>query len=118
MAAATWTGVYPALTTAFDAAGDVDLRAVQGHARWLVEEGCSGLVPLGSLGRRRAAPPSGLPGSPPLGSRASGTDLRVVDPCAPSAHREEGGRAFHRVECVLGGQVRGDLTVGAPPSVI
>jgi 4-hydroxy-tetrahydrodipicolinate synthase len=40
----------PAMTTAFDAALNVDHAFVARHARWLVENGCSGIVCLGSLG--------------------------------------------------------------------
>lgn len=45
-----WRGVMPAMTTAFDAALNVDHAFVARHARWLVENGCSGIVCLGSLG--------------------------------------------------------------------
>ena len=45
-----WTGVMPALTTAFDEDLNVDLKFVARHARWQVENGVSGLVALGSLG--------------------------------------------------------------------
>ncbi|MGE5169338.1 MAG: dihydrodipicolinate synthase family protein [Rudaea sp.] len=46
----TWQGVIPALTTPFDERDRVDERFLAEHARWLVEHGCTGLVPLGSLG--------------------------------------------------------------------
>jgi 4-hydroxy-tetrahydrodipicolinate synthase len=45
-----WRGVIPALTTPFRADGGVDHAFLAQHARLLVEAGCSGLVPLGSLG--------------------------------------------------------------------
>ncbi len=45
-----WTGVMPAITTAFDEALNVDHAFVARHARWLVANGCSGIVCLGSLG--------------------------------------------------------------------
>ncbi len=45
-----WNGVIPAMTTAFKPDLSVDLEAVGKHARWLVENGCTGVVPLGSLG--------------------------------------------------------------------
>lgn len=45
-----WTGVMPAITTPFDAAGNIDHAFLAEHARWLVAEGCSGIVGLGSLG--------------------------------------------------------------------
>jgi len=45
-----WKGVFPAITTPFrpDLAVDHDLLAR--HVRWLVENGCRGIVALGSLG--------------------------------------------------------------------
>ena len=45
-----WTGVMPALTTAFDENLKVDHAFVARHAKWQVENGVSGLVALGSLG--------------------------------------------------------------------
>ncbi|MGE3171323.1 MAG: dihydrodipicolinate synthase family protein [Planctomycetota bacterium] len=43
-------GVLPAITTPFAADGAVDLAFLQQHARWMLDQGCAGLVPLGSLG--------------------------------------------------------------------
>ncbi len=45
-----WRGVIPAMTTAFKPDLSVDRAFVAEHARWLVENGCSGIVALGSLG--------------------------------------------------------------------
>lgn len=45
-----WTGVMPAMTTAFDEDLNVDHAFVARHANWLVANGCSGIVCLGSLG--------------------------------------------------------------------
>jgi 4-hydroxy-tetrahydrodipicolinate synthase len=45
-----WSGVLPAMTTPFDAELAVDHALLAVHARWLLENGCSGLVMLGSLG--------------------------------------------------------------------
>jgi 4-hydroxy-tetrahydrodipicolinate synthase len=45
-----WTGVMPAMTTAFDKDSNVDHAFVARHAQWLVENGCTGIVCLGSLG--------------------------------------------------------------------
>jgi 1-pyrroline-4-hydroxy-2-carboxylate deaminase len=45
-----WTGVMPALTTAFDENLQVDHEFVARHALWQIENGVSGLVALGSLG--------------------------------------------------------------------
>lgn len=45
-----WAGVLPAMTTAFQPDDSVDYAFVAKHARWLVENGCGGVVALGSLG--------------------------------------------------------------------
>jgi 4-hydroxy-tetrahydrodipicolinate synthase len=45
-----WYGVMPAMTTPFDAHLDVDHAFLAAHARWLLDNGCTGLVMLGSLG--------------------------------------------------------------------
>jgi 1-pyrroline-4-hydroxy-2-carboxylate deaminase len=45
-----WKGVIPAITTPFGDALRVDHGFLAEHARWLVDSGCTGLVPLGSLG--------------------------------------------------------------------
>lgn len=45
-----WTGVMPALTTAFNANLEIDHEFVARHARWQIENGVSGLIALGSLG--------------------------------------------------------------------
>jgi 1-pyrroline-4-hydroxy-2-carboxylate deaminase len=45
-----WKGVMPAITTSFDAQYRVDHEFIQEHCRWLLENGCTGIVALGSLG--------------------------------------------------------------------
>lgn len=45
-----WDGVLPAITTPFDASGAVDYGFLLRHAQWLLDSGCHGIVPLGSLG--------------------------------------------------------------------
>ncbi len=45
-----WAGVIPAITTAFKPDFGVDHQLVAKHARWLVDNGCTGVVALGSLG--------------------------------------------------------------------
>jgi 4-hydroxy-tetrahydrodipicolinate synthase len=44
-----WTGVLPAMTTAFNEDLTVDHATVARHAQWLMENGCSGMICLGSL---------------------------------------------------------------------
>ena len=45
-----WNGVMPAITTCFDADLQVDHVFMAKHCRWLLDAGCTGIVPLGSLG--------------------------------------------------------------------
>ena len=45
-----WHGVIPAITTPFDRDLRIDHGFLAEHARWLVDAGCTGIVPLGSLG--------------------------------------------------------------------
>lgn len=45
-----WRGVLPAITTPFDENLAVDHTFLTRHVQWLVENGCVGLVALGSLG--------------------------------------------------------------------
>lgn len=46
----TWKGVMPATTTCFDKSLKVDYGFVAEHGRWLIDNGCSGIVTPGSLG--------------------------------------------------------------------
>jgi 1-pyrroline-4-hydroxy-2-carboxylate deaminase len=45
-----WNGVIPAVTTPFDASGEIKQDWMKRHLRWLIDAGCNGIVPLGSLG--------------------------------------------------------------------
>ncbi|MCK8503599.1 MULTISPECIES: dihydrodipicolinate synthase family protein [Myxococcus] len=45
-----WSGVLPAITTPFNADLSVDHGAVRSHVQWLISQGCTGLIPCGSLG--------------------------------------------------------------------
>jgi 4-hydroxy-tetrahydrodipicolinate synthase len=48
--ASLWQGVLPAITTPFTADNQVDHAFLASHARQLIDAGCKGIVPLGSLG--------------------------------------------------------------------
>ncbi|MEG3792180.1 dihydrodipicolinate synthase family protein [Lysobacter sp. CCNWLW3] len=48
--ASFWRGVVPAITTPFNADGTVDHAFLARHANQLIDAGCTGIVPLGSLG--------------------------------------------------------------------
>jgi 4-hydroxy-tetrahydrodipicolinate synthase len=45
-----WKGVLPAITTCFNADFSIDYGFVAEHCRWIVDNGCAGVVALGSLG--------------------------------------------------------------------
>src|SRR5215471_1345264 len=45
-----WKGVTPAITTPFNEDLTIDYGFLGEHARWLLENGCGGIVALGSLG--------------------------------------------------------------------
>ena len=45
-----WHGVLPAITTPFTADDQVDHAFLASHARQMIDAGCKGIVPLGSLG--------------------------------------------------------------------
>ena len=45
-----WNGVMPAMTTAFDEKDRVDTEFMSRHATWMVDNGCTALIMLGSLG--------------------------------------------------------------------
>ena len=45
-----WKGVMPAITTSFTENLQVDHSFVARHCRWLLDNGCTGIVALGSLG--------------------------------------------------------------------
>jgi 4-hydroxy-tetrahydrodipicolinate synthase len=43
-------GLWVAMATPLDAVGAVDHAALAGHALWLIDQGCDGLVPFGTTG--------------------------------------------------------------------
>jgi dihydrodipicolinate synthase/N-acetylneuraminate lyase len=45
-----WKGVMPAITTCFRPDLAVDHAFISKHCSWLLDNGCTGIVPLGSLG--------------------------------------------------------------------
>jgi 4-hydroxy-tetrahydrodipicolinate synthase len=46
----SWKGIFPAITTPFGENGGIDHGFLARHARWLVDAGCAGIIPCGSLG--------------------------------------------------------------------
>lgn len=53
-----WKGVIPAITTPFNKDLTIDESFLTKHSRWLVDEGCIGLVPIGSLGESATLNPA------------------------------------------------------------
>ena len=45
-----WKGVMPAITTCFNSDLSIDFHFMAEHCRWLLDNGCTGIVALGSLG--------------------------------------------------------------------
>ena len=45
-----WQGVIPAITTCFGSSLKIDHGFMAEHCRWLLDNGCTGIVALGSLG--------------------------------------------------------------------
>ncbi len=45
-----WKGIIPAITCCFDENDRLDHGFMEDHCRWLIENGCAGIVALGSLG--------------------------------------------------------------------
>jgi 1-pyrroline-4-hydroxy-2-carboxylate deaminase len=45
-----WKGVIPAITTCFKSGSQIDHAFMGNHCQWLIENGCTGVVALGSLG--------------------------------------------------------------------
>ncbi len=50
----TWAGVFPAVTTQFDANGGIDFPATAGKVDRLVQEGVHGVVALGTVGENNS----------------------------------------------------------------
>ena len=46
-----WHGVMPAMTTCLDEQLQVDAGFMARHAQWLLDNGCTGIISLGSLGQ-------------------------------------------------------------------
>lgn len=57
MSSIQWRGVFPALTTKFTAADDIDWAAMEKHLEFQLEAGVHGLIVLGSLGENATLSP-------------------------------------------------------------
>jgi len=45
-----FAGVFPAITTPFEPSGGIDEGFLAAHCQWMIDAGCHGIIPLGSLG--------------------------------------------------------------------
>ncbi|MBN8890921.1 MAG: hypothetical protein BGP12_06000 [Rhodospirillales bacterium 70-18] len=80
------TGLWAAMATPLDATGAVDHAALVRHGKWLLEQGCDGLVPFGTTGEgpsfsgaeRLAAAEALLKGGIEAGRIALGTGCPAV----------------------------------------
>ncbi|MBK1881020.1 dihydrodipicolinate synthase family protein [Luteolibacter pohnpeiensis] len=85
-----WKGVMPATVTQFNADQSIDHALMAEHGRWLVENGCSAIVPHGSLGEGATLSfeekvalqktyTTALPGTPIIPGIAALTTKEAVD---------------------------------------
>jgi len=94
-----WNGVMPAMTTAFNSDLSIDYAFVARHAKWLIENGCTGVICLGSLAEAATlsfdekvgvlrAVVKALGGSTPVVSAISALSTAEAVALAKAAHQE------------------------------
>lgn len=94
-----WNGVMPAMTTAFNPDYSVDYAFVARHAQWLIDNGCSGIICLGSLAEAATlnfdekiailrTVSKAVNGSAPVVSAISALSTAEAVELAKAAHRE------------------------------
>jgi len=94
-----WNGVMPAMTTAFNPDFSIDHSFVARHAQWLIENGCSGIICLGSLAEAATlnfeekvailqTVVKALNGSTPVVSAISALSTAEAVELAKAAHKE------------------------------
>ena len=94
-----WNGVMPAMTTAFNPDFSIDHSFVARHAQWLIENGCSGIICLGSLAEAATlnfeekvailrTVVKALNGSAPVVSAISALSTAEAVELAKAAHKE------------------------------
>ncbi|HKU19427.1 MAG TPA: dihydrodipicolinate synthase family protein [Terriglobales bacterium] len=96
-----WKGVMPAITTCFDQDLRVDFSFLAGHCSWLVENGCTGIVPLGSLGEGATLTPDEKLAIVKTCVKAVGSRVPVVAAVSSLSTREavDLARAFAEAGC-------------------
>ena len=84
-----WQGVFPALTTKFTAADEIDWEAMERHLEFQLEAGVHGLIILGSLGENCNAERRGKTGDgPKFFARAERRGLPLITCIAESSTRD------------------------------
>lgn len=73
-----WHGVIPAITTPFRSDMTVDYDFLSKHCEWLIDNGCSGVVALGSLGEGGSLTPDEKLGVLEICVKAIGKRANVV----------------------------------------
>jgi 1-pyrroline-4-hydroxy-2-carboxylate deaminase len=96
-----WKGVMPAITTCFDRSLGLDLAFIGEHCGWLVDNGCTGIVPLGSLGEGATLTPDEKLAVVKTCVKAVGSRVPVVAAVSSLSTREavDLARAFANAGC-------------------
>ena len=106
-----WKGVMPAITTSFRENLEVDHQFMAEHCRWLLANGCSGIVLLGSLGE-------GATLSFEEKVEIVGACVRAVSGCAPVVAAISALSTAEAVALAKASAVRGsDALMVLPPYV-
>ncbi|MBL8734251.1 MAG: dihydrodipicolinate synthase family protein [Planctomycetes bacterium] len=133
--------VLPAITTPWTAADGVDHEFLTAHARWLLAAGCSGIIPLGSLGegatldfdekvaivRSLVAAAGAAPVLPGVAALSTKQAVRLAEACAaagarglmvlpPYVHKGPQREAIQHVEAVLRATSLPCLLYNNPPA--
>src|SRR3954465_15590942 len=93
-------GVIPAVTTPFDAHGDVDLDALKGNARSLLDAGLTGLVGNGTMGEAGSLP--GAERRPVVEALVDAAGGRATVTAGVSAQNPEAAVAYARDAAAAG----------------
>jgi len=88
MAEVQWRGVFPALTTKFTAADELDWGAMEKHLEFQLDAGVHGLIILGSLGENPALSPEEKLEMVRFFSRADRRGLPLIACIAESSTRD------------------------------
>jgi 4-hydroxy-tetrahydrodipicolinate synthase len=96
MSKPAWSGVFPAVTTQMKPDESVDLDATGRHVAWLIEEGCDGLIMLGTVGENCSLEPAEKLEVLKLAKEVAGGRVPVLSGVAEYTTR---GAAKHALAC-------------------